>query len=235
MLDAGYLFDGVGMPLGSHDFVSDLLTRPRSPADGPPDWSSNATYKTALLDMSEGGAYAHNLMAGRLNLRPELKRSTPFHKPHSTEVAGLVNIKGGDDRFHNNIFAGSTGLAPYDKAALPVDMDGNVFLKGAQASKHEKEPLLLPDFDPDLKLAEKDGGFHLELAFDKAWSDGRTRKLVTTGLLGKAAIPDLPFLRPDGAPIRLDTDYFGRPRKESNPTPGPFEDPGTGRVALKVR
>jgi len=191
--------------------------------------------RTTLLDMSEGGAYVHNLMAGRLNLRPELRRSTPFHKPHTTELGGLVNIKGGDDRFLNNIFVGSTGLAPYDKAVLPVAMDGNVFLKGAQPSRHEKEPLLKAEFDPDLRLLEKPEGFHLGLVFDRAWAAERTRRLVTTELLGKAAIPDLPYERPDGAPTRVDTDYFGKGRKESNPTPGPFEDPGTGPLTLKVR
>jgi len=54
--------------------------------------------------MRQGGAYVHNLFAGRIQLRPELRRETPFHKAHSTEVAGLLNIKGGEDRFYNNVF-----------------------------------------------------------------------------------------------------------------------------------
>ena len=33
-------------------------------------------------------------------------RETPYHPAHSTAVAGLVNIKGGDNRFYNNIFVG---------------------------------------------------------------------------------------------------------------------------------
>jgi len=55
----------------------------------------------ALLDWSEGGAYAHNLFAGRIVHRPELRRETPYHPAHSTTVAGLQNIQGGDDRFYN--------------------------------------------------------------------------------------------------------------------------------------
>jgi alpha-N-arabinofuranosidase len=147
----------------------------------------------------------------------------------------LVNVKGGDDRFFNNIFAGGSGLAPYDKAVQPVAMDGNVFLKEAQPSKHEKEPLLKPDVDPALQLVEKPDGFHLEHAFDKAWTTERRRAPVTTERLGKAAIPGLPYERPDGTPLRIDTDYFGKPRSASNPTPGPFEDPGSGRITVKVR
>jgi len=189
---------------------------------------------TTLLDWSEGGAYAHNLMAGRIVPRPELRRLTPFHKPHSTEVAGLKNIVGGDDRFYNNLFVGASGLSPYDGATLPVWMDGNVFLKGATPSQHERNPLVQPDSDPALKLVEKEDGFHLELTFDETWARQRTRPLVTSELLGKAAIPDLPFEQPDGKPIRVTTDYFGKPRNEANPTVGPFENPGTGRLSVRV-
>jgi len=46
--------------------------------------------KTSLLDMSEGGAYVHNLIAGRIVSRAELSRSTPYHEAHSTVIAGLV-------------------------------------------------------------------------------------------------------------------------------------------------
>ena len=189
---------------------------------------------SSLLDMSEGGAYAHNLMAGRIMLRQELGRETPFHKPHSTEVAGLRNIVGGDDRFYNNIFVASNGLAEYDAVRLPVWMAGNVFLKGARPSKHETDPLLKPESDPEVKLVEKADGFYLELTLDKTWGTGPTRKLVTTALLGQAKIPNLPYEQPDGTPIRIDTDYFGKKRIAGNPFPGPFELPQGGKQMLKV-
>ena len=63
----------------------------------------------SLLDVSEGGAYAHNLMTGRIRSQPEPRRSTPYHKAHSTALAGLDSIAGGDDRFYNNIFVGNGG------------------------------------------------------------------------------------------------------------------------------
>ena len=65
----------------------------------------------SLLDVSQGGAYAHNLFAGRIAPHPELNRETPFHTPHPTEVAGLLEIDGGDNRFYNNPFVGPGGLA----------------------------------------------------------------------------------------------------------------------------
>jgi len=187
-----------------------------------------------LLDVSRGGAYVHNLIAGGMRLNAFDGRMTPFHKAHSTEVAGLHNNPSGDDRFYNNLFVQRGDLSPYDAAKLPVWMNGNVFLKGAKPSKHEKDPLVKPDFDPALNLLVKPDGLYLELTFDKAWAGERTRKLVTTDLLGKAAIPNLPYENPDGSPIRVNTDYFGKQRGEANPVPGPFESPGQGDLKLKV-
>jgi len=179
----------------------------------------------ALLDMSEGGAYAHNLFAGRLTQRPELSRATPFHKPHSTELAGLEKIEGGDDRFFNNIFAGPNGPAEYDKAARPMFMAGNVLLHGAAPSKFESGAVVHADVDPAIGLEEKDGRVALRIALDPAWFGSEARGVVTTDRLGAAKVPDLPYVQPDATPLRIDSDYFGDPRNAANPCPGPFERP----------
>ncbi len=178
---------------------------------------------TSLLNMSEGGAYAHNLMTGRVVLRPELSRATPFHAAHTTEVAGLLNIRGGDDRFYNNVLVKPASLSGYNNSALPVHMGGNVFLYGAEPSTHEQAPLVRSSFDPGIKLASEKDEVYLHIALDQAWSTANRCQLVTTDLLGKAAISDLPYERPDGSPIRVDSDYFGRKRNPDNPFPGPFE------------
>jgi alpha-N-arabinofuranosidase len=188
----------------------------------------------ALFDMSEGGAYVHNLFTGRIVLRPELRRATPFHKAHSTEVAGLRNIQGGDDRFYNNIFVNHNGLTPYDKAAQPVRMAGNVFLKSAQPSRHEQDPLVRPKFDPDIKLVEEEDGVRLHITLDSTWAKKQSRRLVTTELLGRAKLPDLSYEQPDGSPYRIDTDYSGERRNTANPFAGPFELPRGGRHVLKA-
>lgn len=189
---------------------------------------------TALFDMSQGGAYVHNLFAGRTVRRPELGRETPFHPAHSTKVAGLRNIQGGDSRFYNNIFVGHNGLAPYDEAALPMYLTGNVFLAGATPCQHEPSPVVLAEFDPGLNLVQATEAVQLQIAVDKQWTDGVPRPMVTTDLLGKARVPDLPYVQPDRRAYRIDTDYFGRKRNADNPFPGPFESAEGGKLALKV-
>jgi len=188
----------------------------------------------SLHDSSQGGAYVHNLFAGTVFVQLYDKRQTPFLVAHSTSVAGMHDNPSGDNRYYNNVFVKRADLSVYDKVSMPMYMDGNVYLAGARPSKWDENAVVRPDADPALRLAEKDNGFYLEMQFDKAWSEERTRTPVTTALLGKAAIPGLPYEQADGAPIRVDADYFGKSRSQTNPTPGPFENPGQGALTLKV-
>ncbi len=199
---------------------------------------------TSLLDMSEGGAYAHNLFAGKIVSRPEPNRATPFHPAHATTVAGLVNIKGGDDRFYNNIFLGrgdsngkdaaAYGLSMYDARELPLLTGGNVFFNEARPYAKEADPLQCGNVEWNMKLRTEAGKTVLEFEAASDLSRARTH-LVTTALLGLAKIPQLPYENADGTPLKVDRDFFGKKRDRAHPTPGPFEKPGTGAVALQLR
>jgi alpha-N-arabinofuranosidase len=190
--------------------------------------------RLSLLDRSQGGAYAHNLFAGTIKLLTYDSRQTPSLKAHSTEVAGYHDNPNGDDRYYNNLFVRAADLSIYDHAPLPMGMDGNVFLNGATPSKDEKDPLVLRDFDPAIRVVEEGSVFYLEIKYDPAWNTGRTRQLVTSKLLGHAIISNADFEQRDGQPISVNADYFGNNRSESNPAPGPFENPGQGELKLKV-
>jgi alpha-N-arabinofuranosidase len=187
----------------------------------------------SLVDNSQGGAYAHNLFAGRFKILPYDARQTPFLKPHSTAVAGYHDNPRGDLRFYNNIFV-HADLTPYDNAPLPMMVAGNSYLDGAKPPQSDKHALIKPGFDPVLQLTSKPGGLYLEVKFDPAWASGEPHELVTSALLGKAAISELQYQQPDGSPIRIDTDYLGKLRSDSNPTLGPFERPGAGDLKIKV-
>ncbi|MDR5729652.1 MAG: right-handed parallel beta-helix repeat-containing protein [Terriglobia bacterium] len=188
----------------------------------------------SLRDNSQGGAYAHNLFAGAVKALPFDSRQTPFLKAHSTAIAGFHDNPRGDDRYYNNVFVQRADLSTYDNAPLPMWMDSNVCLNGAKPSKFDKRLVVEPDFDPQLKLVSKPGGLYLEMRFDQHWTDEPEREMVTSALLGRAVIPNLPYEQPDGSAIRIDTDYFGKKRNRSNPTAGPFEQPGQGDLKLKV-
>ena len=190
----------------------------------------------AIEDDSQGGAYAHNLIAGGINLAPGFfdGRKTPFHKAHSTEIVALHDNPSGDSHFDNNLFMRSGSLAIYDEARLPMWMEGNVFFKGSQSSRHESAPILRSASDPVLTLVEKSDGFYLKMTLTTALGSERSSRLVTSEGLGKASISGCAFENPDGTPFTIGADYFGKPRNTANPTPGPFEAPGTGMLIIKV-
>ena len=75
---------------------------------------------------------------------------------------------------------------------------------------------LIPIIKPIIKLTEQ------------------KRDLVTSELLGKVIVPDLPFENVDGSAVRVDTDYFGKKRNPSNPAPGPIETWKNGEQKIKV-
>ncbi len=206
-----------------------------------------------LLDMSEGGAYAHNLFAGKITNRPEPSRETPYHPAHSTTVAGLVTIKGGDDRYYNNLFVGngetltsdrkgnlkelrwisSFGLWGYDGREQPLFTGGNVYYWGSEPYAHETSPIVLPGTNPKVKLVEQGDRYTLQFSPGPDLKQASTA-LVTTGILGRAKTPGLSYENADGTPLKVDTDYFGKQRSKTKPTAGPFENPGSGDLRLKL-
>jgi alpha-N-arabinofuranosidase len=183
---------------------------------------------------SQGGAYAHNLFCGSIDLLQRETRETPYMKPHSAVVAGLHGNPSGDMRFYNNLFAQGGRLDAYDQEDLPSSFGGNVFLHDAVPCKHEEAPLLKPEFDAGVLLHPTESGFVLQCAVDISWATAQARKVVTTELLGIASIPKLPFEHFDGSPIRLLTDYSGRPRNAGNPFPGPFEVTKTETLIVPI-
>jgi hypothetical protein len=81
-------------------------------------------------NMAQGGAFAHNLFAGRFIVCSELTRITPYHFPHETAMAGYSNITGGDDRYYNNIFLGDHhGDNDLNKQPIPITFFEHLPLK----------------------------------------------------------------------------------------------------------
>ncbi len=70
----------------------------------------NVFGSAASLELfSQGGAFVSNLVCGTLRREAVMDRATPYHVPHSTQVAGYAVIYGADDRWIGNVFLGSLG------------------------------------------------------------------------------------------------------------------------------
>ncbi len=112
---------------------------------------------------------------------------------------------------------------------LPVWSEGNVYLAGAKAWKHEVNGLVKED-PVKVDLVEKDGKYYLDTNVYELL-DGFTGRMVNTGILGKAFEPEQPFENPDGTPIQFDADYFGSHRGV-DVVPGPFADSADAKKSL---
>ena len=200
-----------------------------------------ASYRS-ILEQSQGGAYVHNLIAGDIYRYVEHGRYTPYFLPHSTEVAGLSIIPGGDDRYINNLFATvlpenateskrKYGLADYNETVYPMMVDGNVYYNRALPFDGEKNKVVLSDFIPDVKIEEAADGVYL--SFSVKGLEGLKTSRVNTERLGKAKLPKQGYEQPDGTPIDINIDYLGNVRG-NQPKPGPFESIKDGRVRIKV-
>ena len=198
----------------------------------------------SIVTQSQGGAVVHNLIAGLICMWPEANRFTPYHLPHSTEVAGLAPIYSGDYRFYNNIFLGMEspqkwdkryhyGLKGFDEAVLPMWVTGNIYYNKAEHSKFDSSFIENHDYKPELQVIDEGNDVYLLFSLDQGGTFPKTQ-LVSTGLLGKAKMANEAFENPEGTPILFDTDYLGHKRSESSPSAGPFENPGKGETKVKV-
>jgi hypothetical protein len=192
-------------------------------------------------------------MGGRLNMSPH-SRVTPYHLPHSTEIAGYHELLGGDNRFINNIFLKGCelnidqdnselktrlhygmedfGLSAYNKSALPVVASCNAYLNGALPFEKEDGYLELP-FSPKLEIEENEKGIILSFDFDEKLVKMKNR-VVRTELLGETIISKQAFVNRDNSTLIIDADYSGAKRDGSNPMVGPFEIKGKGVMKIKV-
>jgi hypothetical protein len=74
----------------------------------------NVFGSVASLELfSQGGAFVNNLVCGTLRREPVMDRATPYHVPHSTQVAGYAVIRGADDRYVGNVFLGGDADRAY--------------------------------------------------------------------------------------------------------------------------
>ena len=105
---------------------------------------------------------------------------------------------------------------------LPVWSEGNAYLAGAKASRHEVNGLVVAKEKGDVKveLIEKDGKYYLDTNIYE-FIDGFKDRMINTEVLGKAFEPEQYFENPDGTPISFDYDYFGGHRG-MDVIPGPF-------------
>ncbi|MEG6566723.1 right-handed parallel beta-helix repeat-containing protein [Thermoanaerobacterium saccharolyticum] len=215
----------------------------------------------AIDNMSQGGAYINNLIAGKMNQRKVLNRSTQYHLPHSTEVAGFAFVYGGDDRFYNNIFIGKEGLenvgtshynnyttsleeyiekvnevpgdlGEFERVEQPVYINKNAYFNGAEPFEREKDNLVKKDFDTKLAIIDEGDEVYLSLQLPDEF-ENIVGDIHSTKTLERVRIVDAEYESPDGKELVLDTDYLDA-KKLGNSSIGPIALLKKGDNCIKV-
>lgn len=215
----------------------------------------------ALDNFSQGGAYINNLIAGKMSLCNVMNRSTPYHVPHSTLVAGFSIIYGGDDRFINNIFIGNptmqgvgtshyngspTSLSEYistvrtqygdveeyQKVKQPAYISNNIYFHGATPFDREQNPILFTDHNPEFKIIEKEDEVYLSCDMPKEFSDYYST-IASTATLPKVRLVDADYENPDGHELVLDTDYLDDKATHNSPL-GPITKISSEKNMIKI-
>ena len=193
----------------------------------------------SVYESSDGGAYLYNLFAGDFNGQDDM-RYTPYHLNHSTEVKGIRTITHGDHRFYNNIFVGRAnakgnfGLVVFESAQYPIYAAGNLFCGGARPMKERDQGVVAADYDPQVTLEETPGEVYLKFTVDPAAVSGLQTRPVDASLLGITKLAGYAYENPDGTPLEVPVDFFGKARSADTPTPGPVEGVASGSQRLKV-
>lgn len=196
----------------------------------------------SIDNQSQGGAYVHNLIAGKIKVRNDLNRFTPYHYKHETGIKGLSVIKAGDDRYYSNMFLpkgeivgnkDNYGLGTYEKVGYPVSINNNLYYGGSKPYKEEKQFTQNLSHNPMINLIEREDGMYLNFILDESFINSNS-ELITTSKLGQTLVSKARFENADGSELLMNRDFFGNLRSEKNNTVGPFNNVKSGFVELKV-
>lgn len=212
-------------------------------------------------NFSQGGAYLHNLFCGPFRIESVLDRVTPYHFPHSTEMAGFSFVYTGDDRFINNIFVkpegveredfvpGTVGYNDYPtsfeeyqtimrddvkglwEGIQNVFIENNAYFNGAMPFDKEKENYTFYDFNPNFQLMEKADGLYL--SFELPSNSELKGEIISTKKLGHTRLVGAPFDSKDGMDLSFDTDFMGM-KRTGYAKVGPFQQliPGENHIRI---
>lgn len=126
---------------------------------------------------------------------------------------------------------GNKDTERFERVKQPACIDGNVYLKGAQAFDRE-ENHYTADADPGVRVVTEGDEVFLELTLPEDMDKLITR-IYASDELGLTRISEACFEAPDGSTIVFDKDLKGNARNE-HPVPGPLEELKSGNNRIKI-
>jgi len=201
---------------------------------GPVIVDNNVFVRSSVGAEGNGTILAHNLFYDcGFNFGASPKRIVPYYKPHSTVRSGKTGPTLLHERIFNNIIIGGPGFARgglIGENAKTADfiVNNNVYLDGAGKFPNQDADSVVDASKTNarFKRDDKSATISYELpatVFDKKYP------LITSKGMGKVPLANMFMEHPDGKPLDITTDYFGRPIVRTRVLPGPFQDLRKGK------
>lgn len=179
-----------------------------------------ATGKGVSLRSAEANVFAHNLFIDCVVSSEPLPARNAYgtinYRPHSLVTKQTIPATTLDNKWFRNIFIrGGLDSIRYDHG----EADHNIYLAGAQKTSWG---------DQHSKTMAGNNGFRLvctdriaKIDFDLSKLPALQAPLIDTGFIGRFALSQS-IESPDGAPIRLSSDFFGNSLIDHPGVAGPF-------------
>jgi len=206
---------------------------------GPVIVDNNVIARSQVAVESNGSVLVHNLFADcDFLFFASPRRIVPYFEPHSTVRAGRAAVSLRHNWILNNLIVGGEGLGG-DRVvragadASDMHADHNVYLGGARPFPRRDRQSVVEAERAGVDVRVQGRSAVLSLDLPPGVLEG-THPLVTSKLIGKVPLAEMFMEHPDGRPLDITSDFFGRPIHASQVRPGPFQSirPGKQRVAL---
>jgi parallel beta-helix repeat protein len=202
-----------------------------------------STY-TTIQEAAQGTAYVHNILAGPMLNYKVVDRATPYHYPHTTDVAGYAFTYGGDYRFINNMLIGTVPCSDsltysegmFEKYSTPEEYMPAIMALGSRLDHDKYFNVPQPDWveenaysgyaKPYSKEVSPVMGDGMDLSLEEKDDEwilhlkvpaavaNYSCREVSTERLGTPRITEEQYEAPDGTPIDFSVDMVGNVRGE---------------------
>lgn len=206
---------------------------------GPIIVDNNIIVRSAIIVESNGSVLAHNLFSDcYFHFMASPGRIVPYYKPHSTIRTGKTAVSLQHNRIFNNIIIGGRGFSHDKLIRKNVDASGikvnhNVYLEGAGPFPDQDDKSVIDASKTNFTLKTEDHSITLQLNLPPAVLVGN-HPLITSKFIGRVPLADMFMEKPDGTPMNITRDYFGKSIDPANVLPGPIQKIKTGEKTFKI-
>jgi hypothetical protein len=209
---------------------------------GPLIVDNNVMVRSSVIVESNGCVIAHNLFDDcTFHFMASPQRVVPYYKPHSSVRAGKTGQTLQHNRIFNNLVIGGEGFAVKNLVRNDVDTSGidvnnNVYLAGAGAFPRKDADSIVDASDANAASEISTGGGTVRFTLPAGATTGK-RPLITSKFVGKLPLAEMFMEHPDGTPLDLTTDFYGKSINADQVKPGPFQSiqPGENRFEVWPR